>query len=294
MAALGRERCFLINSVDQRDLPSDLGGVISLPFKEPEDLANRAACARAIREVSQAMKDAVQRVGAYSARDRVPLLSINDVLRRERPQSDGGDLREGQVLVCDLQPVPSLEQALQVRRNIDTGVSYFYFLYGTDDTVDMLCQSLQIVLSGGSAHGDKGTDFQVRLNIIKQESDRVLDDLRSICHDRSLQLSLLPDEPQFRFRLHNATDAECARLYMRYGGRGFLLWAEGPSAVSVWRTLPNYLPEDLGHRIIVPLKDIVLSHTARQRFDSALSRGLRRYFPGIEDEVRKLCIGNDS
>ena len=34
-ATLGPDRCFLVNGVRNIDLPSDLGGVVSLPFKEP-------------------------------------------------------------------------------------------------------------------------------------------------------------------------------------------------------------------------------------------------------------------
>ena len=39
MSAIGRKRCFLVNSVEQSDLPSDLGGVNSIRFKEPSNLA---------------------------------------------------------------------------------------------------------------------------------------------------------------------------------------------------------------------------------------------------------------
>jgi predicted nucleotide-binding protein len=46
-SAIGCKRCFLVNSVDQRDLPSDLGGIISIPFKEPPSLLDRTACEQA-------------------------------------------------------------------------------------------------------------------------------------------------------------------------------------------------------------------------------------------------------
>src|SRR5262249_27898236 len=60
--ALGRERCFLVNSVEQRDLPSDLGGIIYQHFQEPSDLSDRDACASAIRRVSTTPKDSIQRL----------------------------------------------------------------------------------------------------------------------------------------------------------------------------------------------------------------------------------------
>jgi len=65
---LARSRCFLANSVEQRDLPSDLSGVISIPVEEPADLASRKACAQSIRGVSAILKDTVQRMGRSPAR----------------------------------------------------------------------------------------------------------------------------------------------------------------------------------------------------------------------------------
>ena len=93
MAALGRERCFLVNSVEQSDLPSDLGGIISLPFKEPPNLDDREACAKAIAGVAAVLKDTVQREGTFGSRavaDSFPRRSI----RARAAPDDKGDLRE--------------------------------------------------------------------------------------------------------------------------------------------------------------------------------------------------------
>src|SRR5208337_2448458 len=104
MSAIGRERCFLVNSVSPSDLPSDLGGIISTPFDEPADLTDRSACAKAIAGAAANLKDIIQRMGPRPFHDRVPLLSVDEVFKRERPQSDGGDLVDGRVVVCDTQP----------------------------------------------------------------------------------------------------------------------------------------------------------------------------------------------
>ena len=192
MSAIGRERCFLVNSVEQRNLPSDLGGIISIPFKEPANLADRDACARAIGSVSAVLKDSVQRAGRSVFHERLPLLSIDEVFQRERPHSDGGDLCEGQVVVCDLQPMAGPERAVQVRRNLDSGTSYHYFLYHSEDAIEKTCQSLQVVLMGGNGGTEKATDFNTRLNTISKERDHVLDNLRRICRTRSLVVSTFP------------------------------------------------------------------------------------------------------
>lgn len=294
MKALGRERCFLVNSVEQRDLPSDLGGVISLPFKEPLDLSDRDACAEAIKSVSAAMKDSVQRAGKSARYERLPILSIDDVLLRERPQSDGGDLREGQVVVCDLQPNPGAGPALQVRRNLDSGVSYIYFLHFTDDTLDKIFQGLQMLVAGGSDASAKAADFSSRLETIEREKARVLDDLRMICRARSLIISFLPDAPQFCFRCHNASDPERACLYLRFRATGFMPWLKGAGATSLWKSIPNFISMDDEERIFVPMKHLTFEGEAKRRFENCLKRGLNRYFPGIQDEVRRLCVGTET
>jgi hypothetical protein len=294
MAAVGRKRCFLVNSVRQEDLPSDLGGVISIPFAEPADLADREACAKAITSVAPVLKDSVQREGKSVFHSRVPLLSVAELFRRERPHSDGGDLQEGEVVVCDIQPMMGVELAAQVGRNIDAGTSYHYFLYFCDDTIEKICQGLQVFLVTGVGGTDKATDFNVRLAIIKEQRDRVLEDLHSICATRRLRITLLEDEPQFNFRVHNASNSARAQVYLRYHERGFLQWTEGTSAVALWRQLPKWLADDEADRLFIPLKHFDLDGDNLKRFDRSLNRAIDRYFPGIESEVRRVCTGTKS
>jgi hypothetical protein len=295
VAALGRERCFLVNSVEHHDLPSDFGGLISLPFEEPSDLADREACAHAIRGVSASVKHVIQRAARFTQPQQcLPTLSIGEVFQRERPYSDGGDLQEGQVVVCDLQPMADPELAVQVRRNLDSGTSYHYFLYLSEDAIEKTCQGLQVILTNGSSGTENATDFNARLNIIIKDPERILDDLRRICHTRSLRISFFPWKPQFCFRIHNASDPELARLYLRFRGIGFILWAEGTSAESVWRELPRFFPTDEQECIFVPIESPKLKDQEKQRFEIALDRGLKRYFPGIQDAVKQLFLGRNS
>jgi hypothetical protein len=83
MSAIGRKRCFLVNSVSQSDLPSDLGGIISIPFKEPPNLQDRRACALAILQVAGQLKDIVQRVGPR--RPQITITSPRTVLEGGKP-----------------------------------------------------------------------------------------------------------------------------------------------------------------------------------------------------------------
>ena len=145
MSAIGRKRCFLVNSVEQSDLPSDLSGILSIRFKEPSNLKDRKACTDAILQAAAQLKNIIQDEGPLPHHANLPVLSVDEVFRRERPVSEGGELVGGNVVVCDTQPWAEISLAVTVRRNIDHGTSYQYFLYFSDDTVEKICQSLQLI-----------------------------------------------------------------------------------------------------------------------------------------------------
>jgi hypothetical protein len=132
----------------------------------------------------------VQRTGRSGHYARWPLLSIHDVLLREQLHGDNGELSEGQVIVCDLQPDAGLEMALQARRNLNGGVSYHYFVHLTDATIDMLLQTLQFILIGARDASGRAIDFDARIEAIKGERKRVLNELSGICRARNLLVSL--------------------------------------------------------------------------------------------------------
>jgi hypothetical protein len=290
MAAIGRRRCFLVNSVRQSDLPSDLNGIISLPFQEPANLEDRRACADAIKIVGTQLKDVIQTEGPCAFHARLPLLSVDEMFRREQPLSDGGELEAGQVIVLDTQPWAEVRRAELVRRNMNNGTSYHYFLYFSDDTVDKICLSLQMLAWSGVSEG-ADSDFTARIDRIRNTKDRVLNDLGNLCRTGLLRISLMVDSPVFCFRVHNASNPTRAQFYSNFQNKAFALWAKGQEASTLWRTIPKYLEEDTGDRIFLPLKFPVFDDDQRQRLKSVLSRGLRRYFAEIGPEVEKICLG---
>lgn len=291
LAALGSERCFIVSNLGQGDLPSDLAGLMLFAIDESKDLTNRTLCTEAILDIGEQLKNVVGHVGRMPSRRIGPLLSVDEMFNRERPLSDGGDLTESQIIVCDVQPMSRADLGARVRRNIDQGLSYVYFLANDKSIIQKFIQSLQMVLVAGLSKTEESLGFRERLELVKAEKTRILGDLKRICETRSLLVTLLPEEPVFRFRLHNANDAERARLYMKYHGLGFILWAEGYEAAKVWDTLPSYwtAPED--DRIFVPLNNYTLEGREKQEFKDIVSKELSKYFPGIDKEVRNLCFG---
>jgi hypothetical protein len=294
MAKIGRERCFLVNSIGNSALPSHLGGIACMAFEEPADLTDPVACEKAIAGVAAELTDKIAQQGNSPYYVRVPSLSIAEVWRKERHFSEGGELQQGEVVVCDTQPMPQENLAAQVRRNMDNAISYTYFLYFSVDTIEKICRSLQVITVAGVADAEMASDFTFRMNVVKSQRDRVLEDLRKLCHYKKLQVTLLFQEPAMSFRIHNASNRELAKLYARYRDQCFIPWSEGASAEAVWRSLPTYVSDNKQDRLFVSLKLFEDNKEQQTLFDSSLDRAVGRYFPGMEAEVKQVLAGVSS
>jgi len=290
-ARMGRERCLLVHGARSDTLPDALAELICLRFEQPDDLSDTVACARAMETVVSELDTVVNLDAGAALRDQVPLLSHQGLFDRERPYARGGDLREGMVIVCDTQPQAGTEFALQVRANILEGTFYHYFFYFCDETVDKVMQALQVVLAASVIGEKKVEDFQARLDAVKREPERILEALRELAESRGLLVTLLADEPQFCFRFHNASDERFAKLYARYLDRGYLLWGVGSAATAMTKSVPKYLDDREHGRIFVPLKHYPLSESQMAALERSLLRAAARYFPGIEAETIRVCVG---
>ena len=291
MSAIGRERCFLVNSVSPSDLPSDLGGIISTPFDEPADLTDRSACAKAIAGAAANLKDIIQRMGPRPFHDRVPLLSVDEVFKRERPQSDGGDLVDGRVVVCDTQPWAEVGRAELFRRNMDNGTGYYCFFCFSDDTIEKICLTLQMIAWAGLGEAKGANDFRARVERVTKEKVRVLSELRDICQSGLLRFSFMIDDPMTSFRVHNASNPNLAKYYTNYRNKGFALWGDGLAATTLWSSLPAYVELDTMDRLLLSLKSSPIDDENKLRLERVLNHSLSRYFPGMEAEVKEIFIG---
>ena len=293
MAKIGRERCFLVSSISDATLRLRLGGIICIPLEEPANLTDLVACEKAVVSVAAELERNIARQGNSPYYVRVPNLSIAEVWRKERHFSKGGDLHEGEVVVCETQPMPQESLAAQVRRNMDDGICYTYFLNFSIDTIEKICRSLQVILVTGLA-ADLAGDFTSRMSVVKSQKDRVLKDLWNICHYKRLQITLLFQEPPMNFRVHNASNRDLAKLYARYREECFIPWSECASAQSIWRSLPTYLAENEEDRLFLSLKVFQDDKEKLNLFESSLDRSVCRYFPGSEAEVKRLLTGGPS
>ena len=118
--------------------------------------------------------------------------------------------------------------------------------------------------------------------------------MRDLCQTGLLRVSFLVDIPTVCYRVHNASDPALATVYTKYYEKGFVRWSEGQSATVLWSNLPKYLEEDRADRLVVPVKHLGFGDEQRRQLETLLTRGLNRYFPGMESEVKQICLGGKS
>jgi hypothetical protein len=286
MAAIGRKRCFIVSSVNPKDLPTDLGGVLFLPFKEPGQLKDPDQCKDAVMAASTAIKTNAYRAGPVK-RPLPPEL----LLEKEKLKYEGGDLYEGQVVVASTQPLAlGYEAARQVRKNIDGNVRYIYIFPGTSDGVERIPQLLQLVLLVGiSCDAEQAADFARARDTVRANQEPIVEGLKQICRNESMKIYFVPPPHDVQYCIHNATDDRNATLYVRHKD-GFIEWESGSEAYHTSHAVRTK------HGVADPQPPNAIFYSAlgfqlrEAGFIRRLSREVARYFPGIEEKVMKLCL----
>lgn len=116
-----------------------------------------------------------------------------------------------------------------------------------------------MIVCAGISGAAGALDFGTRVDTIRNHKDRALDELRDLCSRRKLRFTPLLMEPTSLFRVHNASDPDMARLYVKRvdrekGSVQFAPWAEGQNAITVSRALPRVLEDDNDDRLFIKLK----------------------------------------
>ena len=288
MGAIGEDRCFLLSSVADRDLPSDLGGIIYLSFTEPPDLQDPEACKRSILSVSTRVETLVRKAGPMTNRP----LSQQKLLERAKRNYEGGELLMDQVVVASVQPLDvDYAPARQVRQNIDAGnIRYMYFFQGNSDGAEKTCQLLQMVLLAEILKTqEEADDWRGRMTKIASNQDQILADLKRFCLEERIKVFFLPTPPALQYCIHNAANDKSAKMYLKHDEE-FIEWASGKDAYQFW----NEVRQGRGAIDPLPPKAVFFGlpgfNVDEGSFFSTLERAVGIYFPGIEKEVMRLCL----
>jgi CAP12/Pycsar effector protein, TIR domain len=295
MATFGRNRCFLLSSGDEGKLPSDLKGIYLFKFKEPDDLTDRGQCSAAIRNLSGHIKDVVQKIRKEDPQRGIAIrpLSIDKLLQRQKREYEGGELKEDQVVVAAVQPLElGYEAAKQVRTNIDRNIRYVYFFEGNYDAADKIPQLLQLVLLANSPELNNKSDYKSRGQLVNQQKDKIIEDLKDTCYNQKLKIYFLPESLEIEYCIHNASSDKFSKQYVKHGDE-FFEWQSGKPAYDFWREMRVKNDAD------EPKPPYAVFHGARDfqlkdPFLTYLKMGMSKYFPGIAEEVCKLCLEGPS
>ena len=288
MGELGQERCFLLSGVPSANLPSDLGGLIYLPFTEPPDLNDPEACRRAMATATTRIEGAVWKLNAV---DRP--LSHEKLQERERSTAEGGELLPDQVVVSSVQPLAldiSYDAARQVRMNIDRGIQYIYFFHGDDFGVSKTCQLLQMVLLANILKSQaEADDFRGRAEKIKSNILAIKQDLERICEYEMIKIYFLSSPPALQYIIHNAGDQMNAKIYLKHNDK-YIEWQNGPEAHQFWaemRKMRGALNPKPEYAIYYGEPEFNMKEGY---FVNALKRSARLYFSDMEEDLTRLCL----
>jgi len=287
IGTLGVDRCFLLSSIKNLDLPSDLGGIIYLPFKEPENLGDPEACQRAMVSVTTRVETLVRNKGPITDRP----LSPERLLDRAKRNYEGGELLMDQVVVASVQPLDvDYEPARQVRRNIDAGnIRYVYFFQGNGDGAEKTCQLLQMVLLADILKTqNEANDWRGRVAKIAKYKGEIRNELTRICKEGRIWIFFLPTPPALQYCIHNAKSDKSAKLYLKHGDE-FIEWASGPEAYQFWCEVRQAQGafDPLPPKVFFGVPGF---NVQEGTFFSAMKQHLASYFPGIDEEVMDLCL----
>jgi hypothetical protein len=287
IAAFGRDSCFIINSAERPYLPSDLDGIRTLHFIEPEPgkLNDRDACAEAIRAVSSQIREGVEPGKRVKNRP----LSRKTLLEREKLQPEG-ELVEDQIVATITQPFEiNYTAAFQIRENLDHGIGYAFYFHGYPAGVQRICQLFQLVLLAPMLANPQEAEFGCRLRRLLEPATKaqIIKDLKLICEHQLLKIYLLQDPPELQYIIHNANSEAEAALYLKHKENKFIELERGEKAYRIW----TGLEKSLGH-CDIPSNAIFCGTSGfemKEDFYKTLKIGIKKSFPDIDGEVVELC-----
>ena len=228
-----QERCFLLTSLNPRNLPTDLAGIRHL---EVDETPESSKLERAAQYVKQRIIDL-----KALARPELSCIVEKELMEREQPAttSDAGELEAGSVVVVSLaQPSDTTSYfADRVLNNLKAGVEYIYYL-AADKNLKVIAQLVQSLAAAGGAGDNEDDQERRRQAMIKGEhKSTVMENLHFL--KKNMTIYLLPSSKPFEVIIHNAHLESMTSCYLLvkpnqlHEQNRFVLWSHGDRAASV-------------------------------------------------------------
>lgn len=289
IGALGLDpkRCFMISSVGEQSLPSDLKGRTLIKFVEPDDLHDPQQCASAMEAAAVLIRNRIQSCGKYAAPELKPT-SLDDLMASETPLNNGGGLSEASEVVVGIEHSFTAEcrWAWQVVENLKASIVYTYFVSNLEPSSDIA--RLIHALAVGSSRGKEATG--------ERDDDLILQNLELLRN--GLRINLSPGQVSCAFRIHNALVLDEAICYLRQPSSGkYFEWSRDRDALEFARGLQSitFHNDDLDPIYVIrPTRffDFQSPQNAPylQRIRRAVSGAFR---PEFRQHVERVCFGTE-
>lgn len=297
---LDPRRCVIVTSVPADDLPDDIRELqrISFPAPSAQQLNDERWCNQEMGKVVAKLTQHAKSLKEGPHRPLFSVLSEGELIERERPQAEGGDLVVGgghrAVVVNTVQPAEDrIEIAKQVVANIDKGIEYIYFFRASTERSYVVVNLLQSLVLAKLAHGEP-CDAE-RRELIAASGGAVLERLKTLRN--YVWIHFLPDDRvPVLCCVHNAREANKARCYLKYSRDNedyFVLWYEGDRASNVAADLCNLRVRQTEPGIFFSTTyfDLYSSENPGKALREALRERIREYFTeALAPQVSELCF----
>jgi hypothetical protein len=224
MGALGLavDRCYMITSLREASLPGDLKGYIYIQIQEPPELESLEACKDAINGVAGQLRNSTSKLPIF-ARPVVPVLTVENVMERERRRKDGGRLFPYEEVMVHAPKPMEVDNGLfadRVRANMKAGIEYKYFFstqtLGCVNKIASMIKSLVAVdLPFGKEWEERDVDDYDRQFADPENEPLIGANLRAL--GSYLSIHFVPHPASETFCVHNAVDLDQASCYLRLG-----------------------------------------------------------------------------
>lgn len=291
MGGLGleRNRCVIATTVKEKGLPIDLQSVHYIGING-DAIKSQKGLREEMRNLALALNLHAQGLTTPPKRPFLPIYTPEELIARERPEEEGGDIVAKSklgVVVNTVQPVEiKVSLAKRVVQNMEAGIEYYYFFRAEPLRMAAVAGLIQaLILAKLGAEDELPEDG--RLQLIRDHADQVEEEIKKI--QKKLFIHLLPKERlPLHFCVHNALVEAKARCYLRYPGEKdfFIPWAEHETAFAVAHDLLKLQKRRLNKAIFNPTEyfDLYKSEEYEEEVKETIEANLREQF---SDEVYK-------
>jgi hypothetical protein len=272
------QRCFLLSSVETKDLPTDVLGLTYLPLVKKDS-----------KITPESLQEAATKI-RRSILDRGPLertlLGADQLIERESHVSPNT-----LIYISAAEPLESEPDfAERVMTNMKRSVEYRYFFHDDPDIAQTIAGMIQALAAVGvEKEASEDTPLK-RRDRMMSKVDTVKENLEVL--RRCLAIHLHSQKPTDPCCIHNA-GSDAPTCYFRFpceGEPSFVAWKKGDTAKEVARKLRALRPSQrLSQRRILSLRKASVEQIG------AIADYLSEFFPEkLWQDVFKVCFDSDA